>query len=416
MTQTISLEFPKPYGLQREIAKHPATRKVVCTGRRAGKTYLGAMLAVGGQEQYGLGKGMLDGKHVFLSSTSQDQADYFWEYITTWLQPLLDVKGFYKNESKRVIRFGNGQIKVKTGRNADALRGGYADVLILDECAYLDPDAWRKVGLPMLLDNEDSTAYLFSTPNRRNWFFEEYQKGLDPDRTNWKSWNFTSHANRYLSQTALSEIIEDMSEADYEQEIEAQFLESEGAVFRYVDERATLQPREPYTGRFAFGVDWAQKTDYTVIVVIDMDSKQMVAYDRFNKVDWALQRGRLATLYNAWEPKVILAEENSIGSPNIEALRREGLVIDSFMTTAVSKPPLIENLVLAFDRGEVSILNDDYLKNELKAYEKLVSPKTGRSSYSSPVGLHDDMVMALALAWKVASEPRRVIDVIEVDW
>lgn len=393
------LAIPRPYDLQIEIASHSATRKVICAGRRAGKTVLGAMLAVGGQPQYGFRQGLLDGARVFLSSTSQDQSDFFWEYITDWLAPLFNHPAFYKNESRRIIRLGAGQIKVKTGRNADALRGGHSDLMILDECAYLDPDAWRKVGLPMLLDNPDSEAYLLSTPNRRNWFFEEYTKGIDPERERWQAWNFSTYANPHLSKQAIDDLIEDMSEADYEQEILAKFLESDGAVFRYVDERATLQRREPYSGRFVFGVDWAQKRDYTVICVMDVETRQMVDYDRFNKIDWSLQRGRLWTLYDKWQPMVIWAEENSVGNPNIEALQKEGLPVRPFTTTASSKPPLIESLVLAFDRDELRILDDDIFKHELKAFEKVVSERTGRPHYSAPVGIHDDTVIALALAW-----------------
>ena len=35
---------------------------------------------------------------------------------------------------------------------------------------------------------------------------------------------------------------------------------------------------------------------------------------------------------------------------------------------------------------------------ELEAYERKVSATTGRSAYSAPEGLHDDTVMARALA------------------
>ena len=95
---------------------------------------------------------------------------------------------------------------------------------------------------------------------------------------------------------------------------------------------------------------------------------------------------------------VIYAESNSIGGPNIEALQREGLPVRPFETTASSKPPLIESLVLAFDRSEITILDDPIMTGELMAYERTITP-SGRSQYSAPQGLHDDTVIALALAW-----------------
>lgn len=384
--------LPKAYPLQREIIQHPAKRKVVCCGRQFGKTFAAGLMSIGGEENGG--QGLLDGKRVLISSTSQDQADTFWEYITDWLK---DVPNLYKNESRRIIKLGSGLIRVKTGSDPDVLRGGTYDLLILDECAYLDPDAWYKVGIPMLLKT-DGTAVFLTTPKRRNWFFVLYNHAVGDTSGRWKAWNASTHENPTLNQMALDELTADMTEDDYQQEILAHFLENSGAVFRYIDERCILQPREPYIGRFVFGVDWAQKNDFTVITVLDKDTRQMVAYERFNKVDWALQRGRLRSLYDAWKPSVIWAEENSVGNPNIEALQREGLPIEPFTTTAQSKPPLIESLVLAFDRGEIIALDDGVFKGELMAYERKLS-STGRSQYSAPSGMHDDCVMSMALAW-----------------
>lgn len=82
--------------------------------------------------------------------------------------------------------------------------------------------------------------------------------------------------------------------------------------------------------------------------------------------------------------------------------------MEAFETTAVSKPPLIESLVLAFDRGEITALNDPIMRGELMAYERRVSA-TGRSQYSAPDGAHDDTVMALALAWYGVTNTREMI-------
>ncbi len=399
-----SLDLPTPYPLQSEILQSPAPRKVIASGRQVGKTVMASMSAIGG-EQYG-GRGLFDGAHVHLSSTSQDQSDMFWDYITIWLGNLIGTHGFYKNEGRRIIKYNGGRIKVKTGRNPDALRGGNVDKLILDECAYLSPRAWQQVGIPMLVAR-DGVAEFYSTPKRRNWFFELYARANDPHNEHWRAWNFNTLENPYLSQTALDMLIADMTEDDYQQEVMAKFLEGQGAVFRYIDKVAIGQVCEPYEGEFVFGVDWAMVKDYTVITVLDRNTRNMVEYDRFNGVDWNLQRGRLMTLYDKWKPITIIAEHNSIGGPNIEELQRQGLPVESFMTTGTSKPPLIESLVLAFDRGEITVLDDPVLKGELMAYERKVSA-TGRSQYSAPDGMHDDTVISLALAWHgVSTRPMR---------
>lgn len=68
------------------------------------------------------------------------------------------------------------------------------------------------------------------------------------------------------------------------------------------------------------------------------------------------------------------------------------------MTTARSKSPLIESLALAIERGELALLPDEVLLNELAAYTLERLPGGGYR-YSAPPGMHDDTVIATALAW-----------------
>ncbi|MCI0709225.1 MAG: terminase family protein [Chloroflexi bacterium] len=401
---TITLQLPDPYPLQQDIMTHPAKRKVICAGRRAGKTTLAALIAV---ERF------LDGDRCLLTSTTQDQADAFWDKAKTWLSPLIQVGLVSKNESRRLLHFpGGGRIRVKTGSNPDVLRGDNADLVVFDECALLDPAAWFAVAAPMLADR-DGDAVFISTPQRRNWFYHLYQRAVDDTDDRWQAWHFTTHANPHLSRAAVRELGADMTAATYRQEILAEFLEGDGQVFRKVREAAVLEAREPYEGVFVMGLDWAQVNDYTCVMVLDVGKRELVAMERFKGVDWALQRGRLMALYDRWQPHLIIAEKNSIGSPNIEALQREGLPVRSFTTTARSKPPLIESLVLAFERSDIKILNDEILIGELEAYERSVSTYTGHSRYAAPSGLHDDTVMALALAWYGLHQRSTTLDTVE---
>lgn len=398
------LSLPQPYPLQAEIIAHPASRKVICAGRRAGKTTLAALLAI---ERF------LSGERILLTSTTQDQADAFWDKAKGWLAPAVEVGLVTKNESRRLLHFPNGgRIRVKTGRNPDVLRGDDADLIVFDECALLDPAAWFAVAAPMLADR-DGDAVFISTPRRRNWFYHLYQRALDRDDARWQAWHFTTQANPHLSQAAVAELAGDMTAAAYQQEIMAQFLSDEGQVFRKVRQAAVLNAVDPYEGVFVMGMDWAQQQDYTCIAVLDVERQAMVALDRFKGIDWTLQRGRLQALFDRWQPQLIVAEANSVGGPNIEALQRDGLPIQPFTTTSRSKPPLIESLVLAFEREEIQILCDEVLIGELEAYERTVSPQTYHSRYSAPAGLHDDTVIALALAWYGLHQRRATLAVVE---
>jgi hypothetical protein len=393
----LTIKLPRPHPKQSAILAHPAKRKVVCAGRRAGKTTLAARVAV---------KKMLDGRRVLLSSTTQEQADTFWDKVKTWLHEAIDAGVCVKNEQRRIITMAStgGRIKVKTAHDADSLRGDNADFLVLDECALLDPDAWDKVGAPMLLDN-DGDAWFISTPQRRNWFFHLYQRAI-ADGGRWAAWHFTSFDNPHLSKIALQEITGDLTEDGYRQEILAEFLEGEGAVFRNI--RACLHAPETTPAfhkghRVVMGVDWAQKYDFTCLCVFCATCHYELELDRFNGVEWGVQRGRLRAAWDRWGVSEAEAEENSIGGPNIEALQYEGLNVRAFQTTATSKPELIQSLALAFEREEAQWIDDPIATGELEAFEDTISPVTGRHRYNAPEGLHDDTVIGRALAWRAAT-------------
>jgi hypothetical protein len=392
--------LPRPHDKQREIATTNAKRVVINAGRRAGKTTLAARVSV---------KRFLDGRRILLASTTQNQADAFWDKCKLWLGGLIDAGVIEKNEQKRTLLLGKGHIKVKTAWDADTLRGDSCDFLVLDECALLASDAWDKVGAPMLLDN-DGDAWFISSPRRRNWFYHLYQRAVADSSGRWEAYHFTSHDNPHLSPEALTEIAGDLSTEGYRQEILAEFLEGEGSVFRNIQasigSRGEAEPGEHWGHRVVMGVDWAQKHDYTALSVVCADCRRELALDRFNQIDWRLQRARLDALAKRYRVGHIEAEENSIGSPNIEALRAEGLPVQAFTTTAASKPPLIQNLALAFERGECLWLDIGAATAELEAYESKVSANTGRVSYGAPEGLLDDTVIARALAWRAVTSLR----------
>ena len=73
------------------------------------------------------------------------------------------------------------------------------------------------------------------------------------------------------------------------------------------------------------------------------------------------------------------------------------MVVIGFTITGSNKSQLIENMALAFERGEWAWQADNVWTAELEAYERTVSTTTGRSSYSAPAGGHDDTVVSRAL-------------------
>jgi hypothetical protein len=116
--------------------------------------------------------------------------------------------------------------------------------------------------------------------------------------------------------------------------------------------------------------------------------------------DYGSQRLRLKALSERYNNATVIPEANSMGGPNIEELQAMGVnVIQAFNTTNATKAEAVHALELAFEQQTIGILDDPVQTAELLAYqgEKLPS---GLMRYGAPEGMHDDTVMAMAIAWQ----------------
>lgn len=360
---------------------------MVACGRRFGKTETGKILLI---------ERALAGRTGWWISPSYRMADDVWRGLKT----ALDGAILAKSEAMRRIELpGGGVIQVRSGHDPDSLRGAGLDLVVLDEAAYLRAQVWTAALRPALADRRGEALFL-STPRGKNWFWSLWMTGQNTAHPQWQSWRFPTTANPLIDPAEVEAARALLPERTFREEYLAEFLDDGGRVFRRVREAATARPESgPAPGeRYVFGVDWGRDNDFTCIAVLAVGARRLVALDRFNEIGWAVQRGRLATLAATWVPDAIWAEANSIGGPNIEALQAEGLPVLPFTTSASSKGPLIEALALALERGELTLLDDPTLIEELESYsmERLAS---GRFRYAAPAGQHDDTVIALALAW-----------------
>jgi len=404
------IKLPTPHEKQRLFLDSNAKRKVIIAGRRGGKTTGVAMLAA---------DGAMAGRRVLEAGPTADQTDPFWERVNNYFADPIARGVIYRNKTLRLLELPNGgRIRCKTAHDADTLRGDYADLLILDEFADMNPNAWDEVGAPMLLDNNGDAVFI-GTPMRKNHFYQMYLRAVSDETKRWQQWHFTSFDNPHLSKEALDEIIVDMTDEAYKQEIMAIFLDNEGIVFRNIMAcmGAGNSTPEEHRGHYIIaGVDWGKQQDYTTISIGCDDCHKEIARDRFNKIDWTFQYKRLTELMREWSVDLACIEHNSIGDPGFEALQRAGLPVIAFDTTPSSKPPLIENMALAFERAEWQFQNDPIWTGELEAYERKVSTITGRSQYSAPEGMHDDTVIARALMLWCVNKRTQIVEDPFANW
>lgn len=148
--------------------------------------------------------------------------------------------------------------------------------------------------------------------------------------------------------------------------------------------------------RYIAGLDFGQTNDYTALIVIDHTANQMVDFLHINKLEWAEQRRRIVEVCKNWNVQTLVAESNSIGSVNIEALMNNGVNIRPFQTTNASKAEIMSDLYESLHNG-LQLQDISVLKHELNTF---VSTQTSSGVWrlAAEGDGHDDTVIALALA------------------
>ncbi len=389
-TLTRALELPQLRPDQWAIAAHAAHIKIVCAGRRFGKTVLGG--AVGIVAANG-------GSKVAWIAPTYRNSRPMWRWCESVCSPLTR-DGIEVARAERIISFPSGGfIGVYSADNPDSIRGEAFHLTIIDEAARVSEEAWTDAIQPTLADY-DGFALLISTPKGKNWFFNEFVAAQSDLTGRAHAWHAPTNANPNPNIRRAFELARTrVSERTFRQEWLAEFVEG-GAVFRNVRELATLTRQDPVPGHaYVIGVDWARTGDLTVFAVLDKTTRQLVYLDRFTGIDYPTQAERLGALNQRYWDAQIIAETNAMGKPMTEFLQARGLPISEFTTTAASKVELIDALIRAFEYREIRILQDAVLLGELEAYEELRRQANGKPIYGAPTGLHDDCVMALAFAW-----------------
>jgi hypothetical protein len=185
---------------------------------------------------------------------------------------------------------------------------------------------------------------------------------------------------------------------------------------------APLDPTFDEAHRYVAGLDFGQANDYTAMSVIDATAKAQVARLRINNLPWAEMRRQVIGLCKRWNVSLLLAEANSMGSTNIEAMLTEldaekcSTGLQSFDTNNANKAAIIGNLHEALHLGGLKLqaapIDDDgsgvyydAQKHELGAFRATQLP-SGVWRLAAPEGEHDDTVISLALSWEAVSNHR----------
>lgn len=387
---TVQLTLPRLHPGQRRVLEHRARFAVLACGRRWGKTTLEVDLAV---------HTALAGYPVAWFAPHYKLLEEAWRELKHRLGPVAKT---VSETQHRLELLTGGVIDCWTLVDEDPARGRKYKRAIIDEASVVRDlmTRWQKAIRPTLTDLEGDAVF-GGTPKGMNAFWQLAQRGLRGD-PGWSFHTAPSTDNPHLPPGEVEAARGDMTDAAFRQEYEAAFVEDGASIFRRVGAAARLGPQERDPAHwYVMGVDWARHDDYTVLSVVDATAREQVFVDRFSDVNYALQTGRLRETIKRYQVAVVLAELNAMGEPLVEDLQAEGLPVRGWTASNQTKAVVVDALSLAIENGRVALLDDEAQTGELLAYTSERLP-SGLMRYTAPEGMHDDTVIALALAWQAA--------------
>jgi hypothetical protein len=277
--------------------------------------------------------------------------------------------------------------------------------VVFSEYSITNKEAWAFVS-PILAVNGGWAVFNF-TPRGMNHAFELLQRAKENNNWFWEI--LTINETKVLTGEALEEEKRNNPQDLIDQEYYCKFIEGAGAFFKRVDysKYDNNDWKVDNLHRYQMGVDLAKYNDYTVITVFDLMSFKVVEQDRFNQIDWNLQKAKIEAMYLKYNKPLTYLDSTGVGDPIYDDLLKKGVNnLVSYKFTEQTRRDLLVNLQLMIEQNKI-LIPEIYtvLFDELKSFQYALTD-SGRIKIQVPEGLHDDTVFSLALSvWATPSKP-----------
>ena len=174
-------KLPKLHEAQEAVANSDARWKVLCAGRRFGKTRLGVQLCI---------QAALEGKRAWWVAPTFAIARVGWRAIEAAAMSFpQEIRPKVSIANMEVFFENGGYIGAKSADNPQRLRGEGLDFLVMDEAAFIKPEVWREVLRPTLTERKGSALFISTPMGMNNWFYDLWINAQDDD--NWETFRFS---------------------------------------------------------------------------------------------------------------------------------------------------------------------------------------------------------------------------------
>lgn len=403
-----------PY--QAELLRCRSKRIVACWARQTGKTTAIAVKVL----HFAFTNA---GTTTLIVSRGLRQSMIMFGVIEGFIKANAVLLGSVVRSTRTMIQLSNGSriIALPCGPDGASLRGYTADLVVMDEAAFMPEDVIASVIFPMLATT-DGTAIMLSTPWGRDHIF--YRSFKNP---NYWSQHVRAEECPLISKEFLEEQRRDIGELRYKMEYEAEFVEGENSFFSQdlirgctedyeLISEGELKVEGKIAGNYYLGADFGKRVDYSVIVLLKAEENDVLRVV-FLK-EFALGTlytdviGYIRRLNQKFDIMQGYVDQSAIGESLVEEIGEFAPQIEGIVFTAKVKHDLMillqtrmeqKRLILPLERSLLSQINEQqYRFGKAKPTEK--PEEKGIMTFYHPPGTHDDQLWALALAVYAAKE------------
>ena len=230
---------------QKVVYDAPERFKLLCSGRRFGKTYLCITRLINwAMEKPG-------SLCWYVTANYRMAKQIAWRQLRAMIPPEVFLA---KNEAELTVELKNGSIlALKGSDNPDSLRGVSLSALVVDEAAYVRQEAWEMVLRPALSD-QGGPAWFITTPAGLNWFHDLWEQAhLEDD---WRTFSYTTIQGGNVPPEEVEAARRTLDERTFRQEYLASFETLSGRVYADFSDDNILDTVKDTGGEIYWGTDF----------------------------------------------------------------------------------------------------------------------------------------------------------------
>ena len=391
---------------QQKVISDKSRFKVICAGRRCGKSRLAAVTLILEGLKCPQGSGVM-----YVAPTQGQARVIIWQVLMDLGREVITASHVNNSE----ITLANGAIiYVRGADRPDTLRGVSLSYVVLDEYADMKPIVWEQV-IRASLSDKQGRAMFIGTPKGRNHFYDVYQLGQDNNDPEYKSWSFTTADNELIPEEEIEAARRTLSSFAFKSEYMASFDNAGTNVFREEWLRYGNKPSEG--GRWYMACDLAgfeavndnkskKRLDNSSISIVMVTDEGKWFVDKIEYGRWDVRETAVRILKNIREyrPTMCGIERGTTMNavlPYLTDLMRKNNIYSHIYPLSHNNQAKNDRIVWAlqglFEHGRITLNNDSMsLKDSWQSKfldEYLMFPTKN---------VHDDLIDSLSYISQLA--------------